>query len=200
MLSLKLRHLFLLTIVLFCFSLSPAAALGEEFVKITDLHYMSWITDDPKALLGEFEVGCRAVAGYLNGLDKEFNGDDCVSNLFTATTFIAYANAYVDNSLPADSPGAEKRKQIREQYGRVMSEVIVKAIDDGRAVSRKDHVNLIYTVIVTIAKDVLTDYHQNIFEKPEEAKIAMNLAAEEDGKRLRREGEYQAIYDRLTKK
>jgi len=198
---LKSRRFFLLPLVLLFFSMSPPpGAQGEEFVKITDLRYMSWITDDPKTLLPEFEVSCRAVAAYLNSLDKEFNGDDCVSNLFTAATFIAYANVYIDNTPAANSPGLEKRKQIREQYGRVMSEVIVKAIEDGRAVSRKDHVNLIYTVIVTIAKDILTDYHQNIFQRPEEAKIAMGLAAEEDAKRLRREGEYQAIYDRLAGK
>ncbi len=197
---LKIRRLLLLSFVLLFFSMSAPAAHGEEFVKITDLHYLSWITDDPKTLLPEFEVSCRTVATYLNSLDKVFNGDDCVSNLFTAATFIAYANVYVDNTLPADSPGSEKRAKIREQYGRVMSEVIVKAIEDGRAVSQKDHVNLIYTVIVTIAKDVLTDYYQNIFLQPEEAKIAMDLAAEEDTKRLRREGQYQAIYDRLAGK
>lgn len=197
----KKVSLFVLTLFLsLVIAVSVQSADGEGFLKVSDLHYADWITTAPAVLLPEFEQGCKAVAVYLQSQQLEFKSDDCVSNLFTTTTFIARANEFVDNDLTDNPKGSELIKQVRSQYGRVVSEVIDKAIGDGKAISQKENANLIYTVIVTIAKDVLTHYYQTVFANPNEAKVLMRLAEEENEKRLRREGEYLEIYQRLAEK
>lgn len=52
-------------------------------------------------------------------------------------------------------------------------------------------------MIVTIAKDVLSHYYQSVLANPNEAQVLMRIAEEENEKRIRREGEYQQIYERL---
>ncbi|MBU1564407.1 MAG: hypothetical protein KJ630_02115 [Proteobacteria bacterium] len=175
--------------LLFPAFVSPAQC-GEEadFLKISDLHYADWITTAPVDLLPEFEQGCQAVAVYLQSQKLDFNGDDCVSNLYTATTFIARANDFVDNNLTANPKSSESRAKARDQYGKVVTNVIDKAISEGKAVTQKENANLIYTVIVTIAKDVLTHYYQTVLATPNEAQVLMHIAEEENGKRVRREG------------
>lgn len=192
-------HLFSLLLALQLVAASAQAADETIFVKITDLHYPDWITADPLPLLPEFEQSCTAVATYLHGQKLEFDRDECVNNLYTTTTFIARANDFVDNNLSANPKAAEAKTEAARQYGRVVTDVIGKAMSDGKAVTQKDNVNLIYTVIVTIAKDVLTDYYQKVLADPNEGNVLMHIAKEENGKRLRREGAYQEIYKQLEK-
>lgn len=200
MTTLKIRSCFLALLLCLLTTPSVYSAEKEDYLKISQLHYADWITTDPVTLLPEFEQGCKAVSTYLQSQQLEFNGDDCVSNLYTAASFIALANDFVDNKLTANPKSLETREKTREQYRRVISEVINKAVDDGKAISQKDNSNLIYTVIVTIAKDVLTDYYQTVLAPPSEAQVLMQIAREENDKRVRREGEYLKIYERLAGK
>ena len=170
---------------------------GEDFVKITDLHYKNWINDTPKTLIPEFEKACRAVEDYLKSQNKDFSGDDCVSQLFVATLFIANINDGLDANSPVDAQFNEKIIQVKNRYNRVVEEVIEKAIQDKKAESQKENANLIYTVVVTIAKDVFADYFHNVIDNPEIAKSDLLLAGEEDGRRHRRDGEYKEIYSQL---
>lgn len=185
---------FFVATLLFC---PPSKATGNDFPVIGDFHYHSWISTSPKELIPEFERGCRAVESYLNDQNKEFYGEDCISNLFIATTFIANTDAYVDEFHPVESDPFQNREKARQRYSRVVTEVIEKAITDGQAVTQKEHVNLIYTLIITISRDIVADYYHNVLGGGEEAKSGYLLAGVEDGRRIYREGEYKDIYDRL---
>lgn len=173
---------------------------GEPFVKITELNTKSWIHDDPKSLIPEFEKSCRAIESYLNKQDKEFYGEDCISNLFIATTFIYDTNRYFDSLSPANAAVNTARAAVDAKFKKVLSEVVDKAINSGKASTEKENVNLIYTVIVTIQKDIVADYYHNVFTDPEEAKSSYLLAGAEDGRRVYRNGEYKAIYQKLGNK
>jgi acetyltransferase-like isoleucine patch superfamily enzyme len=197
MTTLKISYSLFALLLLLMTAPAVQSAEGEDFLKISEVHYADWITTDPVALLPEFERGCKAVATYLQSQQLEFNGDDCVSNLYTAATFIARTNEFVDHHLATNPTAAEVQAKARAQYDRVVSEVIGKAIGEGKAVSQKENANLIYTVIVTIAKDVLTHYYQSVLANPNEAQVLMRIAEQENEKRIRREGEYQQIYERL---
>lgn len=193
----KYRHpialLFVLGLLLHAGNISAA----NDYVTINDLKYQTWITDDPKNLIPDFEKGCEAVETYLNSQDKEFFGEDCVSNLFIATTFINNTNQYFDSQENPEQRALPARQAVTDKYNKVLDEVIRKAINEGKASTQKDNVNLIYTVILTISKDIVADYYHNVIADPEEAKSAYLIAGTEDGKRTYRTGEYKTIYEKL---
>lgn len=195
--TLYLKGLFTLFIVAGLLLHAGNSFATDSYVKINDLNYQAWIAEDPKVLIPDFEKGCRAVEVYLNSQNKEFFGEDCVSNLFIATTFINNINQYFDSLEQLEQRALAARQAVTEKYDKVLLEVIQKAIDDGKASSQKENVNLIYTVILTVSKDIVADYYHNVIADPEEAKSAYLLAGTEDGKRIYRSGEYKTIYEKI---
>lgn len=185
-------------VITFVFSLTwLEKAQADDFLKISDLNYKTWISAKPVSLIPDFEKSCRAVEVYLNSQNKEFYGEDCVSQLFTAANFIQISNEYVDKLYADGSTAYQNREKVTQRFNRVMSDVIEKAAKEGKAVSQKENVDLIYTLVVTVSKDIVADYYHNVIDDPEEAKSGYLLAGAEDGKRIYREGIYKEVYDKL---
>lgn len=188
-------------VVFLIISSTPACGANiSEFLKISDLSVNDWISEDPKKNLYEIEKSCRAVESYLNKNNKEFYGEDCISNLFIAATFIHNTNQYYQSLTPPDGVANKKIREISEKFRKVLNDVIDKAVSEGKAGTEKENINLIYTVIVTVQKDIVADYYHNVFSDPEEAKSSFLIAGAEDGKRIYREGEYKQLYKEIEAK
>ena len=191
-----------LLLILFIINLQSSPSLGKEasFPLASDFDYASWISADPKEKIGEFENACRAVETYLNSINKEFYGEKCVSDLYTGATFIHNTNAFIKTVNEGSQQMTANRDAAIARFKKVLNQVIDKAIVEGKATTRKENINLIYTVIVTVSRDIVADYYHNVIGDPEEAKAGYLLAGTEDGKRIYRQGEYRAIYEQLDKK
>jgi hypothetical protein len=168
-----------------CSPLVPTKSLASGLDEYT---FANWITADPKSQITEFERGCRAVEAYLNSRNKEFYGEDCISNLYIAAVFIADTNNYYDAKSLEEDRRLPQRQAAQQRYTRVLEEVVAKAVREGRAETEEQQINLLYTVIVTVQKDLVADYYHNVFDDPNEAKSAYLLAGVEDGRRIYGEG------------
>ncbi|MEE4137005.1 MAG: hypothetical protein V2I32_13070 [Desulforhopalus sp.] len=184
---------FLSTLLLILlFSLTPAIGAEDgDFVKISDLSYQNWLDAEPITLIPEFEKSCHTVADYLQRANKEYNPEDCVSGLFTASVFLASANAAINESYQQGF--AEDRDAVRGRYQQVTEEVIGGALRETPEAGERDHVNLIYTLIVTYSKDVVADYIDNVLDRQEATRYYVQALAEDD-RRINREGEYRQVY------
>jgi hypothetical protein len=184
---------FLSTLLLILlFSLTPAIGAEEgDFVKISDLSYQNWLDAEPITLIPEFEKSCHTVADYLQRANKEYNPKDCVSGLFTASVFLASANAAINGSYQQGFAG--DRDAVRGRFQQVTEEVIGGALRKTPEAGERDHVNLIYTLIVTYSKDVVADYIDNVLDRQEATRYYVQALAEDD-RRINREGEYRQVY------
>lgn len=177
--------------------IAAAPCNAENFLKITDLSYSQWLKKEPSSLIGEFERSCQAVATYLKEQNKDFPQDKCVSGLFISTVFIKNANDYTDALFKAGSKEFSVRAEILAKYDKIISDVIEKAIAAGHDKTRKENIDLIYTLIYTIRQDMVTDYYHNIFSDEKDAKTSLLLAGTEDGQRMLHRGIYEEIYKKL---
>lgn len=172
--------------------LTPVAKAEEgDFVKITEFSYPNWLDAEPITLIAEFEKGCRTVADYLQRSQKEYHPEDCVSGLFTASVFLANANAAINESHQQGF--VEDRDAVRGRYRQVTEEVIGGALRETPEAGEREHVNLIYTLIVTYSKDVVADYIDNVLDRQEATRYYVR-ALNEDNQRIAREGEYRQVY------